>query len=85
MKEASPFLTILCYESAVANLRIHQEKGTQESLDDFMEIKGAVKEFDLRWKAAGQSDSSVLGLCLRLIGVYLKILEAREASRAPIT
>jgi hypothetical protein len=54
MKEASPFLAMLCYQSTVANLRIYRETRTQEALDAFMEIKGGVKEFDLRWKAAGQ-------------------------------
>jgi len=55
MREASPFLAMLCYQSAVANLRIYREKRTQESLDDFTEIKAGVKEFDWRWKAAGRS------------------------------
>lgn len=66
VKEASPFLTTLLYQVAVAILRIHRKEGSQESVQRLIVMKAALRDFDQRWQASG---------------AYLEILEAREISR----
>ncbi|KAH7319124.1 hypothetical protein BKA65DRAFT_513843 [Rhexocercosporidium sp. MPI-PUGE-AT-0058] len=65
IKEASPFITTLLYQAAIANLRLDQESGSEESSEALQIMKGTLRHFDSRWKASG---------------AYLRILEAREVS-----
>ncbi|KAH7391218.1 hypothetical protein BKA64DRAFT_96909 [Cadophora sp. MPI-SDFR-AT-0126] len=65
VREASPFLTTLLYQAAIANLRLDQETRSEESSKALHTMKSALAEFDNRWKASG---------------AYLRILEAREVS-----
>ncbi|KAL2063565.1 hypothetical protein VTL71DRAFT_5370 [Oculimacula yallundae] len=65
IRDASPFITTLLYQTAIANLRMYQETGTEESSEALQMVKGSLKHFDSRWKASG---------------AYLNILEAREVA-----
>ncbi|KAG4443228.1 hypothetical protein IFR05_001271 [Cadophora sp. M221] len=65
VREASPFITTLLYQAAIANLRLDQETGSEESSEALQIMKSSFRQFDNRWKAS----------C-----AYLKILEAREVS-----
>ncbi|TVY43167.1 hypothetical protein LOCC1_G003182 [Lachnellula occidentalis] len=70
VKEASPFLTTLLYHTAVSNLRLYRENGTQETLDALLLVKDALKLFgEHRWRSGG---------------AYLNVLEAREVSQISI-
>ncbi|TVY26071.1 hypothetical protein LHYA1_G004294 [Lachnellula hyalina] len=67
VKEASPFLTTLLYQTAISNLRLYRENGTQETLDSLLLLKDALRFFgEQRWRAGG---------------AYLIVLEAREVSQ----
>ena len=52
--EASPFLTTLLYQVAIANLRLREEKRTQASSEAFAVIKAALRDLDKRWRASGE-------------------------------
>jgi len=65
VREASPYLTTLLYQSAIANLRLDQETGSEDSSKALHTMKTALAQFDNRWRASG---------------AYLRILEAREVS-----
>ncbi|KAL5314983.1 hypothetical protein ACEPPN_017633 [Leptodophora sp. 'Broadleaf-Isolate-01'] len=65
IREASPFITTLLYQATIANLRLDQETGSEESSKALQIMKETLRLFDNRWKAS----------C-----AYLKILEAREVS-----
>jgi hypothetical protein len=54
VKETSPFIAALLYRLGAANLRLHQKEGTQETLDKWILGKEALRDFDHRWKAAGE-------------------------------
>jgi len=67
VKEASPFLTTLLYQTAISNLRLYRENGTQEALDSLLLLKDALRFFgEQSWRAGG---------------AYLIVLEAREVSQ----
>ncbi|KAE9368377.1 hypothetical protein N431DRAFT_414719 [Stipitochalara longipes BDJ] len=63
VKSGSPFMTILLYQVATANLRICQDQAIRGSYVNFAVMKDGLKAFDERWRASG---------------AFLKILEARE-------
>ncbi|CZR55031.1 uncharacterized protein PAC_04917 [Phialocephala subalpina] len=52
VKEASPFLTTLLYQAAVAILRIHRKEGSQESLERLTIMKAALRDLAQRWRAS---------------------------------
>jgi len=54
VRGSSPFVSILLYQIATANLRRYQEMKTEESIENFMALKGALQDFDGRWKASGE-------------------------------
>lgn len=51
---ASPFITTLLYQAAIANLRLDQEIGNEESSEALGTLKMTLREFDARWKASGK-------------------------------
>ncbi|EPE35619.1 Zn2/Cys6 DNA-binding protein [Glarea lozoyensis ATCC 20868] len=82
IKETSPFISLPLYHYARANLRLYQEGGSQETWDRWVANKQTLRDFDARWKAAGELlnlHPKMVG-SLRELGAYLRILEAREMS-----
>jgi hypothetical protein len=54
VRAASPFMTSLLYQMATANLRRCQDLNMDESYEDFVVLKEALKVFDGRWRASGE-------------------------------
>lgn len=82
VRAASPFMTILMYQMATANLRRCLEMKTNESTGAFAVMKAALGGFGARWKSSGESRHTATCYALTSIGVYLKIVEAREVIAA---
>lgn len=60
MRSASPFMTMLMYQTATANLRRCLEMKTDESAEAFSVMKAALEGFDGRWRSSGESRSVAL-------------------------
>jgi hypothetical protein len=60
VRAASPFMSTLLYQVATANLRRCQDMRADESMEALLVMKAALKDFDARWRASGESPGLAL-------------------------